>query len=100
MEWRLISCFLSAHSVGQVGLVNQSFALITNFSRKVAPVLSGSVEFRSEKKSKISQPIGGFDPPENTNLVEDVVFFLPFKFRQILYSSFRGEVENVSANQR
>ena len=38
--------------------------------------------------------------PKNTNLVEDVDILLPVKFHWILYSSFRGEVENVSANQR
>ena len=41
-------------------------------------------------------PIG----PKNTNLVEDVEILLPIKFRRILFSGFRGEVENVSANQR
>ena len=41
-------------------------------------------------------PIG----PKNTNLVEDVEILLPIKFRQILFSGFRGEVQNVSANQR
>ena len=37
---------------------------------------------------------------KNTNLVEDVVILLPVKFRWIPFSGFRGEVENVSANQR
>ena len=41
-------------------------------------------------------PIG----PKNTNLVEDVEILLPIKFRWIPISGFRGEVENVSANQR
>ena len=41
-------------------------------------------------------PIG----PKNTNLVEDIKMLLPVKFRQIPFSGFRGEVENVSANQR
>ena len=68
------------------------------------------VEFQSavsEEKSKMSQPIkvqGGHlvfpISPKNTNLVEDVEFLLPVKFRWILFSGFRGEVENVSANQR
>ena len=40
-------------------------------------------------------PIG----PKNTNLVEGIKILLPVKFRWILFSSFRGEVENVSANQ-
>ena len=33
-------------------------------------------------------------------MVEDVEILLPVKFRWIPFSSFRGEVENVSANQR
>ena len=39
-------------------------------------------------------------PEKNTNLVEDVEFLLPFKLCPIPFSGFRGEVENVSANQR
>ena len=38
-------------------------------------------------------PIG----PKNTNLVEDVEIYLPVKFCQILFSGFRGEVENVKS---
>ena len=41
-------------------------------------------------------PIG----PKNTNLVEDVEILLPVKFCWILFSGFRGEVENGSTNQR
>ena len=41
-------------------------------------------------------PIG----PKNTDLVKDVKILLPVKFRRILFSGFREEVENVSANQR
>ena len=41
-----------------------------------------------------------FDCPKNTNLVEDVDIFIPVKFHLFLISGFRGEVENVSANQR
>ena len=37
---------------------------------------------------------------KNTNLVEGVEILLPVKFRCIPFSGFRGEVENVSANQR
>ena len=72
--------------------------------------LSSLVEFRSadwEEKSKMSQPIRGdgghlvfLIGPKNTNLVEDVEILLPVKFRWIPFSGFRGEVENVSANQR
>ena len=55
----------------------------------------------------MSQPIRGKDRhlvfpigPKNTNLVEDIEIFLPVKFCWILFNGFRGEVENVSANQR
>ena len=41
-------------------------------------------------------PIG----PKNTNFVEDIKILLPVKFHWIPFSGFRGEVENVSANQR
>ena len=61
----------------------------------------------SEEKSKMLQSIRGkgghlFLPigPKNKNLVEDVESLLPDKFHWILFSGFRGEVENVSANQR
>ena len=37
---------------------------------------------------------------KNTNLVEAVEILLPVKFLWIPFSGFRGEVENVSANQR
>ena len=72
--------------------------------------LSSFVEFRSavsEEKSKMSPPIRGQGShlvfpisPKNTNLVDDIEIFLPVKFRWIPFSGFRGEVENVSANQR
>ena len=55
----------------------------------------------------MSQPIRGqgghfviLIGPKNTNLVEGVEILLPIKFRWIPFSGFRGEVENVSANQR
>ena len=41
-------------------------------------------------------PIG----PKNTNLVENVEILFPVEFHCIPFSGFRGEVENVSANQR
>ena len=73
-------------------------------------LLSSFVEFRleaSEEKSKMSQPIRGQVShlvfsigSKNTNLVEGFEILLPVKFRWILFSGFRGEVENVSANQR
>ena len=72
--------------------------------------LSSCVEIHSavsEEKSKMSQPIrsqGGHllfsIGTKNTNVVEDVEIWFPIKFRWIPFSGFRGEVENVSANQR
>ena len=72
--------------------------------------LSSFVEFCSavsEEKSKMSRQIRGQGGhlvfptgPKNTNLVEDFDILLPVKFRWIPFSGFRGEVENVSANQR
>ena len=38
--------------------------------------------------------------PKNTNLVEGVKVLLQVKFPRIPFRGFRGEVENVSANQR
>ena len=37
---------------------------------------------------------------KNTNLVKDIEILLPVNIHQIQFSSFRGEVENVSANQK
>ena len=61
----------------------------------------------SEEKSKMSQPIRGQGghlvfpiSPKITDLVENVEILLPVRFRWIQFSGFRGEVENVSANQR
>ena len=39
-------------------------------------------------------------PQKIQNLVEDIEILLPGKFRWILFRGFRGEVENVVANQR
>ena len=38
--------------------------------------------------------------PKNASLVENVEILLPVKFCWILFSGFRGKVENVSANHR
>ena len=52
----------------------------------------------------MSQPIRGqgghivfLIGPKNTNLVEEVEIYLPVNFRQIPFSGFRGEVENVKS---
>ena len=78
-RWDLASCQVSLNS-------------IQRFQRRSRKCLSQSearaaiLFFRSARK--------------NTNLVEDVEILLPVKFRWIPFSGFRGEVENVSANQR
>ena len=72
------------------------------------PVKFRWIPFRVLKeKSKMSQPIRGQGGhlnfsicPKITNFVEDIEILLPVKFRWIPFSGFRGEVENVSANQR
>ena len=52
----------------------------------------------------MSQPIRGqgghlvfLIRPKNTNLVEDVEIYLPVKLRQIPFSGFKGEVENMKS---
>ena len=57
---------------------------------------SENVSGQSEAKAAIFFS----DRPQNTNMEEDVEIFLPVKFRWILFSGFRREVENASANQR
>ena len=61
----------------------------------------------SEEKSKMPQPIRGQGghrlfriSSKNTNLVEAVEILLPVNFRWIPLGAYRGEVENVSTNQR
>ena len=48
----------------------------------------------SQKEARVA--ILFFDRPD-INLVEDVEIYLPVKFRQIPFSGFRGEVENVKS---
>ena len=74
-RWDLASCQVSLNSVQQ-------------FKSKCWKCLS-----QWETRVAIFFLIG----PKNTNLVDDVEILLPVKFRWI---SFRGEVENVSVNQR
>ena len=126
-HWNLASCQVSSNSVQQFQrrsrkCLSQSEAraaiLFFRSARKRQTWLRtltscfhpSFVEFLSavsEEKSKMSQPIRGQGihlvfpiGPKNTNLVEDVEILLPFKFPWIPFSGFRGEVENISANQR
>ena len=78
-RWDLASCQVSLNS-------------FERFQRRSRKCLS-----QSEARAAILFfPIS----PKNTNLVEDIEILLPVKFRWIPLSGFRGEVENVSANQR
>ena len=78
-RWDLASCQVSLNSV-------------QHFQRRSRKCLSQS----EPRVAILFFPIG----PKNTNLVEDVEISLPVKFRWIPFKDFRGEVENVSANQR
>ena len=78
-RWALASCQVSLNSVQR-------------FQRRSWKCLS-----QSEARAAILFFLIG---PKNANLVEDVEILLLVKFRWIPFSGFRGEVENVSANQR
>ena len=78
-HWDLASCQVSLNSVQR-------------FQRWSRKCLS-----QSEARAAI---LFFWSARKNTNLVEDVEILLPVKFRWILFSGFREEVENVSANQR
>ena len=126
-RWDLASCQVSLNSIQRFQRRNQkclsqsearAAILFFRSARKTQTwqrtlrscFLSSFVEFRSvvsEEKLKKSQLIRGQGghlvfpiSPKNTNLVEDVEILLPVKFHWIPFSGFRGEVENVSANQR
>ena len=73
--------------------VNVTYTLtpIQRFQRRSRKCLS-----QSEARAAILF----FRSARKTNLVEVVKILLPVKFRWIPFSGFRGEVENVSANQR
>ena len=78
-RWDLASCQVSLNSVQR-------------FQRRSRKCLSQS----EARAGHLVFPIG----PKNTSLVEDIEILLPVKFRWIPFSGSRGEVENVSANQR
>ena len=80
----------------------------TNFVEDVEfllPVSSNSIQrFQRRSRKCLLQSEAGATilvspiDPKTTNLVEDFKFLLPVKFRQIKFSSFRGEVENVKTD--
>ena len=93
------------HLVFRIGPKNTN--LVEGFEILLPVKLCEFCSAVSEKKSKMSQPIRGNRGhlvfpigPKNTNFVEGFDILLPVKFRWIPFSGFRGEVENVSANQR
>ena len=70
-------------------------------------LLSSFAEFHTvvAEKSKMSQPIKGREfhlcfsiGLKNNYFIEDVEILLPVKFRRILFSHCRGEVENVKSS--
>ena len=75
--------------------------------RRAMTIAHLSLQLRWAKKSKMSRPIRGWGSHpvfligiKKINLAEDIEISLPVKFHWLLFSGFRGEVENVSANQR
>ena len=76
-RWDLSSCQISMNSVQR--FQKRSRKCLSQSEARAAIVYFGS---------------------KNTNLVEDVEILLPAKLRWIPFSGFRGEVGNVSANQR
>ena len=78
--WDLAFCQVSLNSVSW-------FQRRSRKCLSLSEVRAAILFFRSARKKK-------------TNLVEDVEIWRSVKFRWILFSSFRGEVENVSADQR
>ena len=78
-HWDLASCQVSFNSNQQ--FQRRSWKCLSQSEARAAMLF-----FRSARKTQ--------------NLVEDVEILLSIKFRWIPFSDFRGEVENVSANQR
>ena len=78
-HWDLLSCEVLLNSIQRF---DQRSRKCLSQSEARAAILF----FRSARK--------------NTNLVDGVEILLPVKFHWIPFSGFRGEVENVSANQR
>ena len=121
-HWNLASCQVSLNSVQRsrkclresvaraailfflIGLKNTN--LVDNM-KVLLPVKLNSFQWfqrRSRKclsQSEARATILFFRPArKNTNLVEDIEILLPVKCRWIPFSGPRGEVVNVSANQR
>ena len=78
-RWDLASCQVSSNSFQQFQRRSQK-----RLSKSEA--MAAIFFFRSARK--------------NTNLIKDIKILLPVEFLPIRSSGFRGEVNNVSANQR
>ena len=94
-----LSCFSDRHEKHKLGRGSSGLA--------ACQVSLNSVQrFQRRSQKCLSQPETNLAilffsiSPKNTNLVEEVEILLPIQFRGILFSGFREEVENVSANQR
>ena len=81
------------------------------YFKKVTYLAKGNSTVRpsvlKQMKSKMSQPIRGQGAHlvfpigrKNTSFVDGIEILLPVRFHWILFSGFRGEVQNVWANQR
>ena len=87
-QWDRTSCQVSLNSLQQF---QRRSTKCENFSRTdddgqcAMTIAHSSLRLRSAK---------------NANLLEDIEILLPVMFLLIPYNGFRGEVENVSANQR
>ena len=97
---------LGGHLVFPIRLKNTNLVEGFEILLPVKFSLNSVLQFLQRSRKCLSQsearvailffPIGS----KNTNLVEGFEILLPIKFRWIWFSGFRGEVENVSANQR
>ena len=76
-RWDLASCQVSLNSIQRFHRSRQ--------------------KYRSQSEARAAI-LFFFIGPKNTNFVEDVKILLPVKFSWIPFGSFRGEVENISAN--
>ena len=92
------SCFSYRHEKDEFGRGHWDLA-----SFQVS--LNSIQQFQRRSRKYLSQSgtrdaILFFDRPININFVEDVEILLLVKFRWIPFSGYKGEGENVSANQR
>ena len=100
-RWDLASCQVLLNSVQQ--LLRRSRKYLSQSDARAAILF-----LRSAQKHKLCRGLrscflsSSLNPvwPKNTNLVRDLEILVPVKFCWIPFSSFGGEVKNISANQR